>query len=413
MLKINEVYFLNLLSRAIRNQSINELSLENIDWFEIYKISMKQNIASLIYPVIRRAQFKGVEVPAEISGQWEYHLISSAFFSFSQIDHFTILLNEFHNNQIPVILYRGIVMRNIYPYPETRTMGDIDVLVKEEDTQKCEEILKKLGYGEIDRGPRLVQYINKENISIELHNRILFIPEIEEFKFLEDILWENTEVFDYNGMEVYVLCPSYNLATLVLHVYKHYISSGIGIRQLCDIALLIEKFRDKIDWGLFWTIIIKVKKEAFAAYILQICCQYLNLELSKSAWGPVEINETYLDALLTDIVNGGVFSYGDEERLIENSVLINIEKGVRANPMTLLKTIFVSPENLTDKYSYAKKIHWLLPLAWAHHTIDVILNNRRHILTYFRVKFNLPFAKNRSSYLESIGLINKNSEGLH
>lgn len=39
-----------------------------------------------------------------------------------------------------------------------------------------------------------------------------------------------------------------HLIFLLLHAFKHFISSGVGVRQLCDIALWMRRFGAQIDW---------------------------------------------------------------------------------------------------------------------------------------------------------------------
>ena len=40
-----------------------------------------------------------------------------------------------------------------------------------------------------------------------------------------------------------------HLLYLILHALKHFLYSGFGIRQVCDIALFSERYRDEIDWS--------------------------------------------------------------------------------------------------------------------------------------------------------------------
>lgn len=43
--------------------------------------------------------------------------------------------------QCPYITFKGAILREYYPVPESRAMGDIDVLIKAEDRDKIKNCL--------------------------------------------------------------------------------------------------------------------------------------------------------------------------------------------------------------------------------------------------------------------------------
>lgn len=392
MIDVNKTCFLQLLSSSIRKQNV-DVSFENIEWDQIYKISSRHNVHVLIYPIMKKLDYPQRGLPQLLMSRWETQVYISGLFQFRQEENINRVLKEFDKRDIKVILYRGLVLKDLYPYPELRIMGDIDIVVKINDLPQCEQILIKLGYNEIDRGSRLVEYSNQEGIRIELHNRILHIPEIREFKYMEDILWENTEIIDYNGMKEYAFKPTYNLAMLVLHVYKHYISEGVGLRQLCDIVLVIENEMTTINWDFFWEIIRKVEKETFVTYILHICSNILNLQIDSIKMQSSEINQLHLDILMTDIIDGGVFSFENSENNIENSILKSEKLGI---------------SDVASKYSKhnfpVETKHFCMPFLWVKRNVSYLIQNWKHMLKYIKVRFTLSFSKKRKAYLNAMGI---------
>lgn len=41
---------------------------------------------------------------------------------------------------------KGIRTKQFYPYPEFRTMGDLDILYKEDQTKKLKQVMQDAGY---------------------------------------------------------------------------------------------------------------------------------------------------------------------------------------------------------------------------------------------------------------------------
>ena len=42
-------------------------------------------------------------------------------------------------SEVPYIVFKGAVLKQSYPVPESRVMGDIDILIKECDRNKSEK----------------------------------------------------------------------------------------------------------------------------------------------------------------------------------------------------------------------------------------------------------------------------------
>lgn len=57
------------------------------------------------------------------------------------------LIHQLDAHQIDHLLFKGFIVRDYYtPCPELRTFGDIDFVIRKEDRQKCDELMKELGY---------------------------------------------------------------------------------------------------------------------------------------------------------------------------------------------------------------------------------------------------------------------------
>ena len=64
-----------------------------------------------------------------------------------QIEMYTKkVLNAFEQEKIDHIFLKGYEIKHCYPIPVLRSMSDVDVVIRREERQKSDRVLKDLGY---------------------------------------------------------------------------------------------------------------------------------------------------------------------------------------------------------------------------------------------------------------------------
>ena len=157
------------------------------------------------------------------------------------------------------ICREGIVCRSLYPIPFLRPSVDEDIFVPAEDTEKYHEFLLSEGLfadeADLTADERKKMYefsYHRENSPtyLELHTN-LFDPNSKVFGKLNDLfegMIGRTVRIQVEDVSVRTLAPTDHLLFLILHAYKHFLYSGIGIRPICDIGLFAECYACEIDW---------------------------------------------------------------------------------------------------------------------------------------------------------------------
>lgn len=56
------------------------------------------------------------------------------------------VLAKINEREIPVIVLKGLVVREFYPQPDQRSMSDADILVHKDDVETVKQILIDMGY---------------------------------------------------------------------------------------------------------------------------------------------------------------------------------------------------------------------------------------------------------------------------
>lgn len=119
---------------------------------------------------------------------------------------------------------------------------------------------------------------------------------------------------DLNPVEIdglLTMPPHEHLLYLLLHAYKHFVRSGIGLRQFCDIGLWARAYHNEIDWQRLYEQCESVHAATFAAAAFRIARDDLGIEFDLPApWdGSIDV-----EPLLHDTLCGGV--YGSNNPLL-------------------------------------------------------------------------------------------------
>ena len=371
-----EKQFIDLLSNSIRNE-VCKKKYDNVDWNELINLSRKHKIEGLIYSALNKA-----ELLENIDEDKVKDLKKEVFFTgVTQISNMSKLekvFNEFSKENVPVIVLKGLVVREYYPQPEQRSMSDADIFVKAKDINKSKKILIDLGYTEIDtEASHHIKYIKSGYPMIELHWHVMkrdgFSDELDLF---EDDIWDRTIEVKVKGAKVLSLGYEDLALHLCMHMAAHLAASGFGVRQIADLVLLVEKKGHLIDWTLF---INKAEEFGFKKFIIimfKICNILFSMDIPKEMAVYKIDDEEMFESLISTIFDGGVYGKKDMASNFANQVAFNY-KGKDSNATIgairrYFRFIFPSIETMSDKYSYARKIRILTPIAWIHHLFSGI-----------------------------------------
>ena len=266
------------------------------------------------------------------------------------------------------LIMKGAACRSTYPVPDLRPSSDEDILVPAEEFSRCAAFLLDYGCqqtvaGEAERDFEL-SFHTPEGLHIELH-RTPFAPDSDTLSGCNP-LFEGAWA---RGMELEgfrTMSPHDHMLYLILHAFKHLIHSGFGIRQVCDILLWGEKYKEKIDWKELERQCRTVRAWGFLQGIFRIGQKWLSLPVPAPLGGAEGLG----DALLEDLLSGGVFGGTDLSRKHSSTVTLNAVEGQqRGKRPSLLPTLFPKRSAMERQYPYVAKCPLLLPVAWIHRMV--------------------------------------------
>ena len=358
-LTTTETQFLHIAKAAI---SGGDLPAEKVDWPAVFALAGQQKLLPILFEAARATPAAGEN--AVLFAVTKQQVIGPVLNQTVRSAEFADLYRKLRSAGLHPIVVKGQLCSRLYPQTDHRISADDDLLIPDGEFMACHEQLLTNGLTTDTPADELasadeVSYTKKGSLLyIELHRHL--------FDSSEDAHDDLNHFFtDINPVETdgfLAMPPHEHLLYLILHAYKHFVRSGIGLRQFCDIGLWARAYHVEIDWQRLHEQCESVHAATFAAAAFCIAGDYLGIEFDLPApWdGSIDV-----EPLLHDTLCGGVYGSNDLTRLHSSTVTLNAVKASRTGEKSsVLSTVFPKREYLERRYPYLKKRPYLLPVAW-------------------------------------------------
>lgn len=358
-LTTTETQFLHIARAAI---SGSDLPAENVDWPAIFTLANQQKLLPIVFETVRK--IPAAEENVALFAVTKQQVIGQVLNQTVRSAEFSDLYHKLRSAGLHPIVVKGQLCSRLYPQTDHRISADDDLLIPDGEFMACHEQLLTNGLttdtpvDELATADEVSYTKNGSPLYIELHRHL--------FDSAEDAHDELNHFFtDINPVETdgfLAMPPHEHLLYLLLHAYKHFVRSGIGLRQFCDIGLWARAYHGEIDWQRLHEQCESVHAATFAAAAFRIARDDLGIEFDLPApWdGGIDV-----EPLLHDSLCGGVYGSNDLTRLHSSTVTLNAVKASRTGEKSsVLSTVFPKREYLERRYPYLKKRPYLLPVAW-------------------------------------------------
>ena len=359
-LTATERQFLHIAKAAI---SGGDLPAENVDWPAVFALTGQQKLLPIVFEAVRKTPAAAEN--AALFAAVKQQVIAQVMHQTVRASEFAALYQTLRAAGLHPVVVKGQLCSCLYPLKDHRISADDDLLIPDGEFLACHEQLLANGLitdTPADEMPTAdeVPYTKKDSpLYIELHRHL--------FDSSEDAHDELNRFFtDLNTTEIdgfFAMPPHEHLLYLLLHAYKHFVRSGIGVRQFCDIGLWARAYHAEIDWQRLHEQCASVHAATFAAAAFRIARDDLGIGFDLPApWS----DAVDAEPLLHDSLCGGVYGTNDLTRLHSSTVTLNAVKASRTGEkISVLRTVFPKREYLERRYPYLRKRPYLLPVAWA------------------------------------------------
>ena len=281
------------------------------------------------------------------------------------------------------LVVKGIVLRSLYAHPDYRASSDEDLLVKKEEFFRLDALLRQEGFravlGENPLAEHEITYWHEQSgAHLEIHLS-LFPTDSEAYGHLNAPF---RDVFDrqvtvqIDGTPVHTLCPTDHMLYLICHGLKHFLHSGFGIRQVCDMVAFAEHYGSQIDWMMLegWA-----RKQGYWVFLVNLFAigeRYLGFCPEKAGFrmpGNVRID---CDNMLEDLLQSGIYGKSSEDRIHSSNMTLRAAAGGEEKG-GVLAAMFPDVGYMKVKYPYLEHRKYLLPVAWCQRAVGYLRHSSK------------------------------------
>ena len=341
--------FLTLLKEA-RLQLVSEYN--NLDYLKLYQLSCQHHLTAFVYNQI----YKFKDFPEDLKEQWKKETLRIHALQTMKTERFLKLYQTLLDNDLKVIVVKGIICRSLYPIPESRPSQDEDLYVTKQDFDKVKALLLSEGLYLADESDDVSTFIDlTSGLSIELHTSLFKEESLAYGKYQKYFknAFDNITIHTISGVDVYSLNYDLHLLFLLMHFVKHFLHGGVGIRQILDIIMYSEVYGEYIHWDMIYQILDEAHVYTLIMNIYVLSHDYFAYDYNHMRLPDLfcELDYDYCD-LLDDILDAGVFGKSSIERLHSSTMTLN---AISSGKASVLKSIFPARLEIVGRYPYLKK----------------------------------------------------------
>lgn len=230
---INQLLF-GLLRSAFRGEPFTAVPSEK-EWVRLYKMVRQQSLTGVVYQVVNQLE-TAQKPPVDLLMRWMG--VSQTIRGLNQMlcQEAARLTKEFSQKGYRTAILKGQANARLYPDPQTRQPGDIDLWV--EGGRKS--VMALVGATNTLSNHHVRLQPAERGITVEIHFRPSSgnnnpITNRRLQKYLEQEI-RNTTLVDEG---FYVPSGKFALLMQLSHIQKHFLSDGVGLRQICDYYWLL------------------------------------------------------------------------------------------------------------------------------------------------------------------------------
>lgn len=399
-----DLLFIQIMKSALSDRSFElpaGIAIRDIE--QLLQTADHHSVLPFVYEAIIQS-LSDLSLHSDAIEKYRNDAVRSVMLQIEKTGRFLQLYRSLRSSGLCPLVVKGLFCRHLYKRPSYRASVDEDVLVSSGDFAQADRMLlsKGLQYMEDyrDVGSEYeILYVQSPEY-YEIH-KSLFDPDDQVLscfnRYFKDAE-KGSVSFKVDDVELQTLDYSRHMLYLILHVFKHFLFSGFGIRQICDITLLANQYGKDIDWEFVIGSCRELHAYDFMCAVFKISEHYLTLDRLGSGI-PEEILDNEIDesTLLEDVMNAGIMGAGDINRLHSSNITLQAVRNRDSEPSDmkrgssnthtrhrimklkrLMAALFPSYALIKRRYAYLERFPFLLPLSWLQRMISYVKDIRKY-----------------------------------
>ncbi len=360
-----EELFLTLLRNYVQGEK-STLPDAPVNWETLYSIAERQALLGVCY-----IQLRGLLLPKEELDRFHRGFFGEVYYAANRGAEMQRLTTCFREHGIAFLPFKGWIVKECWPSPALRTMGDVDILIRSEDRQASDELMRLLGYDCFVDNQAVWTY-SVQDMFVEIHDHMFYehLGNQIDYEAYFDGLWNGTaDTLDEGAHLLY----------LITHMAKHITNKGLGFRAFLDLVFFMRRNREKIDIAQLEQEAEKLELLSFMKRCYAFCASWFQ---ESSPFEEYELDPAFYRFVTEKMFQDGLFGLDNEQNEASHSA-----KEIRHSAMpywlgaikvTLYK-IFPPYRDmqLIPWYSFVDGRPWLLPFAWIYRWGYCLIKKRK------------------------------------
>jgi hypothetical protein len=224
---------------------------------EVLRIADSQRTRGLVYDLLLQ---NCPGIPEDLAKQMQQTLFRIVGANGRLDANIGSLTARLQQTGLPFILLKGQANARRYPVPTLRECGDIDLYIGPERFADAILTARTLADNPKQSGLNGKHFCFRyQDAEVEFH-KFALVPVRRRMRkpyhLLEaSRLTQGTVSVPFGTVQVPIPEPTFNAFYLFAHAWHHFLTGGLGLRQLCDWVLLLSHERTSIDRERLWAIL--------------------------------------------------------------------------------------------------------------------------------------------------------------
>ena len=372
-LKQSEKCLLEILKAGLWGTA-PDLTGKSVDLQEVVRLARRQSVLGVVAKTILSDKGLVSGLPDNLRLKLKSFVVSNVIASNHLDEVLCRLTSVLREKGIDPVLLKGKGLAVHYPYPELRQCGDIDVYVCPERMQEAYDVLESFADRIDDRmyvdcGRHYA--VSFDDVEIEVHRHVskhVYGKSGKRFAALADEgLKGDLPTIIAGGMSVAVPEPTFNAYYVFDHLFEHFLTSGVGLRQVSDWMLFLHRNRDVIDRERLHRMLSDMGMLKPWKMFGSVAVDYLGMDQAALPFYDSSVNG---DLVLEYVMKDGNFGK-DTGYYRKNSRFFLLGK----------------LRSLEWHISRGAGMLGIFPRQEAEHFVYIVLNALQYIKTHFKLKF--------------------------
>lgn len=248
-----ERLFLNILKSSLWGTKL-DIPEDFDDWTSLMMLAKSQSVLGLVANVLLSNEEMQLRIPVKMQQRLRTFIRLNVA-THSVLNRTLVQVVKLMDDAgIQPVLLKGQGVARNYPMPELRQCGDIDLYVGVENFSKACSLIDTIASdanlpenGQDDKHYEAMV----GDIVIEIHKYSEVHPsayyDSMYQKYSDEGLTTDLRVYDFSGISVNTPADTFNAFYIFNHIWQHFMTSGVGLRQFIDWMLFMYKHKATID----------------------------------------------------------------------------------------------------------------------------------------------------------------------